>query len=37
MTRQNEGYLDSGRGRFDVSPLILVRVFLCRLAVSGVL
>jgi hypothetical protein len=37
MTRQNGGYLDSGRGRFDASPLILARLFLYRLAVLGVL
>jgi len=27
VTRQNRGYLDRGRGRFDVSPSILARVF----------
>ena len=34
MTRRNGGYLDRGRGRFDVSPLILARVFRRRRAVS---
>ena len=33
VTRQNGGYLDSGRGRFDASPSILARVFRRRRAV----